>query len=39
MIAAKGFRPSVLKHLRPILFLHEIASIGEVVSQRPPLHG
>jgi predicted nucleotidyltransferase len=39
MIEAMGFHPSVLEHLNPILFLHEIVSTGEVVYQRPPLHG
>ena len=34
MIEAIGFHPSVLEHLNPISFLHEIVSTGEVVYQR-----
>jgi predicted nucleotidyltransferase len=33
MIEAIGFHPSVLEHLNPISFLHEIVSTGEVVYQ------
>jgi len=34
MIEAIGFHPSVLEHINPISFLHEIVSTGEVVYQR-----
>jgi predicted nucleotidyltransferase len=34
MMEAIGFHPSVLEHLNPISFLHEIVSTGEVVYQR-----
>ena len=37
MIEAIGFHPSVLEHLNPISFLHEIVSTGEVVYQRTPV--
>jgi hypothetical protein len=37
MIEAIGFHPSVLEHLNPISFLHDIVSTGEVVYQRPPV--
>ena len=37
MIEALGFHPSVLEHLNPISFLHEIVSTGEVVYQRTPV--
>src|SRR5712691_4148186 len=37
MIEAIGFHPSVLEHINPISFLHEIVSTGEVVYQRPPV--
>jgi predicted nucleotidyltransferase len=33
MIEAIGFHPSVLEHINPISFLHEIVSTGEVVYQ------
>lgn len=34
MIAALGYHPSVLEHVKPISFLHEIVTTGEVVYQR-----
>jgi len=37
MIEAIGFHPSVLEHINPISFLHEIVSTGEVVYQRTPV--
>jgi hypothetical protein len=37
MIEPIGFHPSVLEHLNPISFLHEIVSTGEVVYQRTPV--
>jgi hypothetical protein len=33
MIEAIGFHPSVLEHINPISFLHEIVSTGEIVYQ------
>jgi predicted nucleotidyltransferase len=34
MIEALGFHPSVLEHVPPTSFLHEIVSTGETVYQR-----
>ncbi len=34
MIEALGFHPSVLEHVSPTSFLHEIVSTGEAVYQR-----
>jgi predicted nucleotidyltransferase len=34
MIEAIGFHPSVLEHVHPASFLHEIVNTGEVVYQR-----
>jgi predicted nucleotidyltransferase len=34
MIEAVGFHPSVLEHVEPISFLHEIVSTGEAVYHR-----